>query len=198
MRWSTIHTLACAFLHAALNPTLDMALHWGYLCPLHEWFMRHHDLIIESEKTFPSPPSSIFQTFTFPLSLLVSVVQRSLVEYPAKAPLAWGSARDFLSRAAVLVKLLGTCSSESTAGEGINTHTYTQPAGGLFFNMCSNLWVSNCERLADGLSRVFSGRSSSSFKSLHADVSLYTNSPQLLLVFIMVCVMFLPSGKGKT
>lgn len=146
MRSSTIHALACAFLNATLHLTgclFRLSLSCMSACMSASWFMCHRSLKIKSEENF----SPIFQTFSFLLLVHLPFFcpsQRSSLCASCQVSSRQGSARDFPHRAAVGVQLLGTCSSETTAGESIITSIHTPGGWSSILNMHSNLWVSNC------------------------------------------------------
>jgi len=133
MRSTTIHALACAFLHATLLLTLSgspfgLSLSRMSACMSASWFMCHHSLKITSEKDSP-PLHPLSSKLSLSFSCLSFLSVRSAVGYCAFCQVSSGrgSARDFPRRAALTVRLLGTCSSETTAGEGIIIiHTHTQ------------------------------------------------------------------------
>lgn len=195
-----------AHLHATLHLMLfgcpsRLSLSGTSVCMSANWFICHPSLKIKSEEDLPPPQSSIFQTFScFPsLSLSSAVVSRAFCQVSS----GQGSARDLLDRAAVLLRLLGTWSSDTTAGEDIIiTHTHTQRD--FHFEMCAIISGYRVCRMAFswGPKRSSSFFPSTSFLKHHycpfAELFPNTRDPQLLPIIITVsvsvCFMFLSSG----
>lgn len=129
MRSSTIHALACAFLHATLRITLSgspfgLSLSRMNACMSASWFLCHHSLKIKSEKGLP-PLRLLSSKLSLSFSHFGRLSSRLLCILPGL--LARGQPESSRAGLPLLSGSLGTCSLETTAGEGIiiPTHTHT-------------------------------------------------------------------------
>lgn len=184
MRSSAIHALACAFLSETLHLTLS-----GLLFGLSLSCISVCKLVCvssQSENRIQRKNSHIFQT----LSLLL----RPLLLFCLSARSLQAEGQPETCRTELLLESGSwepVAQRQRLEKASLYPHTH-QKAETQFLNMHSDLWVSNCGEAAKIALSFFSICFLKYHHCLYAEFLLWTRFPQLLPIFIMVCVIFFP------